>query len=71
MFKLPEIPYFEIEIMLAGAFVLTLGVLHLWRTVRSEVLPRKCVFCGDTVPAHEHTHHLEICGLKMMSRRGT
>lgn len=68
---LPDIPYFQIELLIAGAFVLALGSLHLWRTFRAETRPRKCVFCGVTVPPDEHAHHLEICGLKMIQRRGT
>jgi hypothetical protein len=67
-----EIPYVEIEMSLAGVFVLALAALHLWRTLRAELRPRKCVFCGEKIPADEHAHHLEICGLKMMlSRRQT
>src|SRR5271165_2570830 len=65
-----EIPYFQIEAGLAGAFVLALATIHLWRAVHSELRPRKCVFCGETVDAEEHPHHLEICGLMMLSIRG-
>ena len=58
------------EAGLAGAFVLALATIHLWRAVHSELRPRKCVFCGESVAADEHPHHLEICGLKTLSLRG-
>jgi len=64
-----EIPYFEIEAALAGAFVLALATIHLWRAVHSELRPRKCVFCGESIAADEHPHHLEICGLMTLSVR--
>jgi hypothetical protein len=65
-----EIPYFEIEAALAGAFVLALATIHLWRAVHSELKPRTCVFCGERIDADEHPHHLEICGLMTLSLRG-
>jgi hypothetical protein len=70
MSESPERLYFELEMIVAGAFVVAIGALHLWRTFRSETRPRKCVFCDDLIPADEYAHHLEICGLKTLSRRG-
>jgi len=72
MVHLPEVPYFQIEMLIAGAFVLALGAIHLWRAIKSELRSRRCVFCGESIAPDEHAHHLEICGLKMiMSRRQT
>jgi len=68
--QLLEISFWEVELFLAGGFVLALGALHLWRTFMSELRSRKCVFCGEAVPPDEYAHHLEICGLKMIARRG-
>jgi hypothetical protein len=69
VFYIPDIPYIQIELLLAGVFVLALAAIHLWRTFRAEVRPRTCVFCGHSVPAAEHAHHLEICGLKRLMQR--
>src|SRR5450631_4031071 len=64
MFPLPDIPYAQIEILLAGTFVLVLGAIHLWRVLKSEIRPRKCVLCDESAPADEYAHHLEICVLR-------
>jgi hypothetical protein len=64
MFHFEEIPYSHIEALLVGAFILALAVIHLWRTLKSELRKRECVFCGKAVPSDEHAHHLEICGLR-------
>lgn len=69
MFQLPEIQFNSIE----GYFLCVIALLLVFalgkRIIKHEFLPKKCVFCGASVPADEHTHHLEICGLKMMHRR--
>jgi hypothetical protein len=64
MFQLPNVPFTEIETFVASTFVIALGCIHLWKTFRSELKSKKCVFCGEMTPADEYTHHLEICGLK-------
>jgi hypothetical protein len=70
MDHLPEIPYLWIETALVGFVVLALAAIHLWRVLRSELRPRTCVFCGESIPSDDHAHHLEICGLKaLLSRR--
>jgi hypothetical protein len=69
MQHLPEIPYLWIEGLLVGLVVLILAVIHLWRMVRSEVQPRRCVFCGESIPNDDYTHHLEICGLKTLWKK--
>jgi hypothetical protein len=72
MFHLPEVPFNELHAFFYGSGALIFGLILLVRFIRSEVRPRKCVFCGEKIPADEHAHHLEICGLKMMlSRRQT
>ena len=68
MFQLPDIEYFQIEAILASVFLLALLTLHLWRTIKAELRSRKCVFCDEQFPADEYTHHLEICGLKRLSK---
>jgi len=35
--------------------------------VSARLRPRKCVFCGESIAADEHPHHLEICGLMTLS----
>jgi hypothetical protein len=69
MVQLPEVPYFQIEMRIVGAFVLALLAIHLWRVIKSELRSRRCVFCGKSIAPDEHAHHLEICGLKMMYKR--
>jgi hypothetical protein len=33
-----------------------------------EFRSKKCVFCDQSIAADEHSHHLEICGLKALGR---
>jgi hypothetical protein len=65
---MPEISFNAFEAFLFGALALVLaaGIVH--RIIRDEFRRKKCVFCGDLVPADEHAHHLEICGLKKLGR---
>jgi hypothetical protein len=37
------------------------------RMIKAEFSKKRCVFCGEKIPADEHSHHLEICSLKIMS----
>jgi hypothetical protein len=66
MLQVPAIPYMEIEIVLAGAFVLLHFAVLLWRGVKAEIGHRVCPFCSKRVAADEYSHHLELCGLKKL-----
>jgi hypothetical protein len=67
--QLLEIPYHDIEVSALATFALAFLGLHLWRLLKSEVLPKKCVFCGGSISPDEYAHHLEICGLKALASR--
>lgn len=69
MDDMPMIPFLWMEATLLGSVALTLAAIHFWRIIRSELRPRKCVFCGDSIPAIEHEHHLETCGLRKLLTR--
>jgi len=69
MVQLPEVPYFQIETLMVGAFLLVFLAIHLWRFIKWALRSRRCVFCGASLASDEYAHHLEICGLKMMHRR--
>jgi len=69
MFHLPEIPFNAFESLFFCLVAFLLAVALGRRILKSEFGKKTCVFCGAEVPAEEHAHHLEICGLKMMGRR--
>lgn len=63
-----EIQFNAFEALLFGALALVLAVGIANRIIKAEFRRKKCVFCGDSIPADEHAHHLEICGLKKLGR---
>lgn len=61
-----EYPFNTVEALLLGGLALGLIGGLVRRIVKAEFRPKECVFCGRSVAADEHAHHLEICGLKKM-----
>src|SRR4051794_16835166 len=68
MFELTTSLTAEIELCLVASFTLSLTAIHLWRTIRLETRTSDCPFCLGRVEAHHYARHLEICGLKKLSR---
>ena len=69
MFHLPEIPFNELDAFLFASAAIVLGVVSLYRFVRSEVRSRTCDFCGVRIHPEEHAQHVTVCALKLMLRR--
>ena len=69
MLPWPEIPFNSLE-SFVFCFVGALLSVGLGRRIlQSEFGRKECVFCGASVPSDEYSHHLEICGLKLLSKR--
>ena len=68
MAHVPDIPYFQIEVILAGCFVLFSGATRLWRVFKSDISPRKCILCSRSFPADDYARHLEMCAIKRVAR---
>jgi hypothetical protein len=65
---MPEIPFNTFEAFLFAALALVLSAGVATKIFKAEFRPKRCVFCGESVAADEHAHHLEICGLKKLGR---
>ncbi len=58
-----------IEALLFGLLAIVLAAGLAVRIFKAEFRRKKCVFCGESIPADEHAHHLEICGLTILMER--
>ncbi len=59
-----------IETLLFSGLATLLAAKLAARVFKAEFRRKKCVFCGESISADEHAHHLEICGLmKLLDRR--
>ena len=66
----PNAFFFSLHEWIIGVAVLIIAALQLWRMVRGEVRPRKCILCGEKISPEDYVHHLEICALtRELSRR--
>jgi hypothetical protein len=63
-----EFPFNSVETIVLGVLALGLVVNVAIKVLREEFCSKECVFCGRSVAAGEHAHHLEICGLKKLRR---
>ena len=66
---IPDSPLNTVESAIFGVVALLSAMRVAKRILKDEFYSKRCAFCGNLIPADEHAHHLEMCGLKKLGGR--